>query len=50
MNWKILGRFVNCLMTEKSGQFFEELSQETMEVQTPHRSGDLCHLHEILFP
>ena len=47
---KILGRLVNCLMTGKPSQFFEELSQETMKGQTPHRSGDLFHLYEILFP
>ena len=33
----------------KSGQFFEEPSQETLEGQAPHRSGALCHLHKLLF-
>ena len=33
----------------KSSQLFEEPSQETLESQTPHGSGALCHLHKLLF-
>ena len=43
-------QFPHPLSSGKSGQFFEEPSQETLESQTPHRSGALCHLHKLLFP
>ena len=41
--------FPHPLSSGRSGQFFEEPSQETLEGQAPHRSGALCHLHKLLF-
>ena len=43
-------QFPHPLSSGKSGQFFEEPSQETLESQNPLRSGAFCHLHKLLFP